>query len=296
MFKFLRQFLSKLWCSRSAAEKRLADLTKDGADFITQMAWPYAVMSCSGKKANLTDSKLGGVPYFPVNGEYPRVRHGLHEGKPLRLLVQINCEQAQFASPFPQKGILQFFILDVPNNALGMDMSMMPDCMQNQWRIVYYPELTEEQGKIPEEIAHQEVTESFPIREYRLLTVKQKSGNISTCDFRFKELVNEFLISRQVASPVLRYEVSQNLRAYFSKKEAEQKPEICCNGPYRCRYRDVREEYPHIQTHQTMLLQLEADDKVVRIFNRGIINFLINPEDLCSLTFTRVVYHWDCDE
>lgn len=296
MFKSIRQFWSKLFCSRSAAEKRIGDLTKEGVDFITQMSWPYVVMSCAGKKTTLTDSKLGGEPYFPIDGEYPRVRHGVHEGKPLRLLAQINCEQAQLAAPFPQKGILQFFILDELNNALGMDMNLMPDCMQNQWRIVYYPDLIEEQGVIPEEIYSKEVSENFPIRESRALIFKHKTGIISTCDFRFKELLNEFLIAKQLASPVLRYDVSQNLRAYFAKKEEEQKPEISFNGPYRCRYRDVREEYPHVQTHQTTLLQLESDGKFVRIFNHGIINFLINPEDLCKHSFKRVVYHWDCEE
>lgn len=56
------------------------------------------------------DSKLGGVPYFPKDMEYPRVLEGALAGKPLRLLAQLNFSTLPHLEGFPQKGILQFLL------------------------------------------------------------------------------------------------------------------------------------------------------------------------------------------
>src|SRR5690606_15958243 len=55
-------------------------------------------------------SKIGGYPYLPVGAEYPVDMEGNH----LMFLAQINFEEAPGLPPFPQKGILQFFIFDDP--------------------------------------------------------------------------------------------------------------------------------------------------------------------------------------
>ena len=58
----------------------------------------------------LFDCKMGGMPYFPKNMEYPVSRWKDDAGTPMKLLVQLNFEKLPHIEDFPEKGILQIFI------------------------------------------------------------------------------------------------------------------------------------------------------------------------------------------
>ncbi len=67
------------------------------------------------EKCDFFDSKIGGMPYWNINLEYPKTS----DGENLVLLAQINFEKERFNDDrLPKKGILQFF---VKNNWLWMD-------------------------------------------------------------------------------------------------------------------------------------------------------------------------------
>ena len=55
---------------------------------------------------NITDSKIGGVPYWDNTREYPKGK----DGSNMILLVQINLDIEKFDKRLPQKGMLQFFV------------------------------------------------------------------------------------------------------------------------------------------------------------------------------------------
>ncbi|MFM8488298.1 MAG: DUF1963 domain-containing protein, partial [Bacteroidota bacterium] len=60
-------------------------------------------------------SKIGGLPYMPKNMTWPATPGG----QPLFFLAQINFSEMPALSPFPDKGIVQFFICD--DDLYGMD-------------------------------------------------------------------------------------------------------------------------------------------------------------------------------
>lgn len=62
----------------------------------------------SKKPLSLTASKFGGFPYWTDIETYPRAKNGL----PLTLLAQINLSDLPQNNIFPDKGLLQFFILN----------------------------------------------------------------------------------------------------------------------------------------------------------------------------------------
>lgn len=55
----------------------------------------------------LWESRVGGMPYLPLNEKYPTNS----EGTPLKLLAQINFAQMPKLENYPEKGILQFLLV-----------------------------------------------------------------------------------------------------------------------------------------------------------------------------------------
>ena len=68
---------------------------------------PSLGFEISNDPATVYDSKLGGMPYFPKNEDYPI---SSVNGEPLSLLVQINFSSIPNIEGFPKEGILQIFI------------------------------------------------------------------------------------------------------------------------------------------------------------------------------------------
>lgn len=85
----------------------------------------------------LTESRVGGVPYWDFAQEYPRTK----AGQPLRFLAQINLAQISpeelkaLSLPLPEKGLLQFFLY--PDEDLS--------CAQEEGkrRVIYHPDVPE---------------------------------------------------------------------------------------------------------------------------------------------------------
>ena len=71
---------------------------------------PYMCLETIQTAPSITDSKFGGMPYLPVNDILPVDK----EGKPMRLLAQINCKDLAGLEEYPQEGILQFYLTTNP--------------------------------------------------------------------------------------------------------------------------------------------------------------------------------------
>ena len=100
-----------------AAEKPTAEITLEPCGNLT-----------------LSQSKIGGLPYLPLDAEYPR--NPYHQ--PLTLLAQINFAEMPPLPDFPTSGILQWFIdLHGFFNCWGLD-SKNP-LNQDGFRVLYYP-------------------------------------------------------------------------------------------------------------------------------------------------------------
>ena len=77
-------------------------------DAFEQSGLPMATAIGHVERTSALDSKLLGEPYLPPGFEYPRDP----DGRPLRLLAQINFADVPPLPGYPDDGILQFYISD----------------------------------------------------------------------------------------------------------------------------------------------------------------------------------------
>ena len=71
---------------------------------------PFMSIKTVDKTPAISDSKFGGLPYLPANESLPLDK----EGKPMRLLAQINCKDLVGLEEYPQEGMLQFYLTTNP--------------------------------------------------------------------------------------------------------------------------------------------------------------------------------------
>lgn len=71
---------------------------------------PFMSIKTVDKTTGILDSKFGGLPYLPSNESLPLDK----EGKPMRLLAQINCKDLAGLEEYPQEGMLQFYLTTNP--------------------------------------------------------------------------------------------------------------------------------------------------------------------------------------
>jgi uncharacterized protein YwqG len=86
------------------------------------------------------ESKVGGVPYLPQGIDFPKGP----DGRPLYFLAQINFEDMPRLAPFPEHGIVQFYIHD--DDLYGMDFDDGEN--QDTFRVLYFPEVVRDTKKL----------------------------------------------------------------------------------------------------------------------------------------------------
>lgn len=255
------------------------------------------------------DSKLGGTPYFPKNMEYPTVREGELQGRPLRLLAQLNFGTLPHIEGFPEKGILQFFAGCDDDDVVGVDFKDYFN--QNGFRVIYHEQVIEENSLL---ISDEEMPQFdpedywFPFKgEFLLKPSIPEYSAISSADHRFEATVIKCynqLFGTNIVS------------LYGSKRSGElglntvdEKlydalwdafgggvgakfggcPFFTQNDP-----RGYDEDYAKCDT---LLFQLDSEgggeDEIIW-GDCGVGNFFINSDDLKNLDFSHVLYSWDC--
>ncbi|KAK2960200.1 putative protein of unknown function (DUF1963) [Blattamonas nauphoetae] len=133
-------------------------------------------------KPSLLDTKIGGIPYFPIRAEYPK--HTRND-TPLYLLCQLNFDPLPKLEDFPQTGILQIFI----DGDVFMGMDFDDPTAQDSWRIVYYPTIDTDPSH-QQDLPNLPAPERFPFEGEYKLSVKPSIGWIRSGDYRFTKVVN----------------------------------------------------------------------------------------------------------
>ena len=75
----------------------------------------YRLVLNEERQPDVRDSKIGGLPYWPADKEYPCD----NQGRPMLFVMQVNCAEAGLNAPLPQQGMLQWFISTNPDNMYG---------------------------------------------------------------------------------------------------------------------------------------------------------------------------------
>lgn len=231
-----------------------------------------AKLSFSNSPSSYTGSKLGGIPFLDPYSSIPKDKYGM----PMSLLAQINFEEFDLEPPFPQNGILQFFIDQQFGN------TQLPK-ESEEFIIKYIHPPKETNTPLP----NQEVIPmhpEFPI--LRELTVSSETvlDPVSSLDFRYQYSYPKEINSRLVTEDERTFE-----EVYFEKFLGAD-PKIG-GYPYFI-HNDFRIANPAFKKYDTLLLQILTDDLYDIIYrDSGIISFFISTQDLTNLNFSNVYMH-----
>lgn len=271
---------------------------------------PSVRLKPSRAKTTAFDSKLGGVPYFPKETEYPTVREGELAGRPLFFLAQLNFGSLPKIEGFPAEGILQFFAGCGDDDVYGMDFK--DQLNQNGFRVIYHENVVTDERMLYSEDDMPDFGEGevyFPFKGEFLLTAESSAPMAVTGnDFRFEEAAvsayNELFggdikeMYDGLNGKGL-YQVDKELyEAMWSRSDGktrmggypffmQEDPRGCCEEYARC---------------GVMLFQSDSESggaegnwaDHICWGDAGVGNFFINSEDLARRDFSRVLYNWDC--
>ena len=242
------------------------------------------------KTDRIFDSKIGGIPYWSPDKNYPINS----SGNKLYLLAQVNFEEEKVDFPLPKSGILQFFIDD---DLFGMNSDQTK---QDNFRVVYHEtidynmtkEAVEKLGAIDTKKA-----ESFPINDEYKISLHKGTDYVGLCDINFhkffalayKEVYNKNLAEDERYDDVLGNDEIYDLENELETNESRHK----MLGYSFFTQEDPRNNEKY-KDYDTLLLQIDSEGKYVLWGDVGVGNFFISKKALEEKDFSNVLYNWDC--
>lgn len=239
----------------------------------------YIAMTPKKEKGKVSQSKFGGIPYFPKEMDYPHDEHGV----PMFLLAQINFEEVPNLELYPKTGILQFFV-PFDDDAYGIDFDDLTH--QQNFRVIYHPTILPIEELVGDFSFLQHPDEDkLPFSHEMTLSFQVKEEYISQSDFRFEQLLGEKIDLEEVVDGIELYE-------HYADHISSSGHKI--GGYAYFTQMDVRDSSTY-QNHKHLLFQMDSDDENDIMWGDvGVANFFIREEDLKKLNFDNVLYTWDC--
>ncbi len=260
----------------------------------------YRLRVQRGKSPGLTDSKIGGLPYWDLSQPYPADE----KGQPMQLLAQINFGAEDMDPPFPKTGLLQFFIGQ--DEVFGCNFADAPD--QKNYRVVYHPEID---GSVtPDRVSALEapgLVDDYrvsPLEEELAIRAQRAYSFANDRSFVFEEAF------RAAVQAVMGVDMGEKESYEFLDEDAydelfeffQETDDGCMNGGHwMLGWPSFTQEDPRPEDSpfDTLLLQIDSmrdEDGGNPILwgDCGVGNFFISRADLEKLDFSRVLYNWDC--
>lgn len=253
----------------------------------------FAKITLTEDELKITDSKVMGLPYIPKGAEIPQTANG----DKMMMIAQINCDDLQGLADFPQKGILQFFVLNDEDGLLGLDFDNQT--VQDSFRVIYHEKIEEfyDENELksiynPYNFEESYITndnESYKMN-FELTSEKERFEDMfyhifrKICKEKGLKQTQEDWLYRKLLN-FMKY--SEN---YYSQ----------CDGFAFFTQDDPREYNEEYKKFDTVLFQLNSEfDENTRnwkvcIGDAGVINFFINRENLKKKDFSEILYNWDC--
>ena len=253
----------------------------------------FAKITLTENELKITDSKVMGFPYIPKGAEIPQTANG----DKMMMIAQINCDDLQGLADFPEKGILQFFVLNDEDGLLGLDFDNQT--VQDSFRVIYHEKIEEfyDENELksiynPYNFEESYITndnESYKMN-FELTSEKERFEDMfyhifrKICKEKGLKQTQEDWLYRKLLN-FMQY--SEN---YYSQ----------CDGFAFFTQDDPREYNEEYKKFDTVLFQLNSEfDENTRnwkvcIGDAGVINFFINRENLKNKDFSEILYNWDC--
>lgn len=245
------------------------------------------------REPSITGSKIGGLPYWPTNKDYPVD----DDGRKMLFIMQINCGEAGLKAPLPEQGMLQWFI--------SMNPERMYGCRGNfdegdGFLIVYHDELTPHSTQL-DVPTHATVDDMFtPVKREAAIDIIPEETSMGVNDGRFNglffDIVEEITGVKHTDKMWYQYMGNEDC-LYFEQQLGMKRPHHQMLGYPVFSQEDARRD---IATHDTLLFQLdsqfsEADRRELVMWGDMGSGFIFaNREDLAARNFTRLYYCWDC--
>ena len=259
----------------------------------TEQTKTFAKITLTENELKITDSKVMGLPYIPKGAQIPQTANG----DKMMMIAQINCDDLQGLADFPEKGILQFFVLNDEDGLLGLDFDNQT--VQDSFRVIYHEKIEEfyDENELksiynPYNFEESYITndnESYKMN-FELTSEKERFEDMFYHTFRkickekgLKQTQEDWLYRKLLN--FMQY--SEN---YYSQ----------CDGFAFFTQDDPREYNEEYKKFDTVLFQLNSEfDENTRnwkvcIGDAGVINFFINREKLKNKDFSEILYNWDC--
>ena len=242
----------------------------------------------------ITDSKVGGKPYWPAGKDYPLDENG----NKMLMVMQINCADAGLKAPLPEQGMLQWFI--------SLNPEWMYGCRGNYdedgagFRIVYHEDIGE--SATPTDApTHDSVDDMLtPVKREAAIDVVSEQTNMGVSDGHFNALF--FGIVKEITgaehNDKMWYEYLDNDDClYFEKELGMKRPRHQMLGYPHYTQEEARRD---TETHNVLLFQLDSQFSVID--NKALVMWgdmgsgfiFINSDDLAARDFSRAYYCWDC--
>ena len=257
----------------------------------------YYQLKIEEENPEITDSKIGGLPYWIEGKDFPTDE----EGNKLYLLAQINFEKEKTSAPLPEKGLLQFFIAD--NDIMGVDYD--DQITQKNFRIVYHEnidaaitkEFVEELG-----IKSSEEAENHPVKGEHKISLTKNKDYATVNDYRFSKIFVQAykeIYGKEIKSEEKYYNILNDKDTEILEKGLLMNPNSACHKMLG--YAFFTQEDPRYdkkyEDYDTLLLQLDSDgyDGDIIIWGDvGVANFFMKKKALEEKDFSDVIYNWDC--
>jgi len=253
----------------------------------------YRLVLNEERKPSITDSKIGGKPYWPAGKDFPADE----QGKPMLMILQVNCAEARLSTPLPDHGLLQWFI--------SLNREMMYGCCGNHdegtgFRIVYHDEIGE--CAIPADIPTHDTVDDMltPVKREVAIDVTAEQTAMGVNDGHFNSLFFDIVKEITGAAPSEKrwYQYLDNEDClYFEKELGMKRPRHQMMGYPVYSQEEARRD---IDQHDTLLLQLDSqystiDRKALVMWGDMGSGFIfVNHDDLDARDFSRAYYCWDC--
>ena len=254
----------------------------------------YRLVLNEERVPSVKGSKIGGQPYWPAGKDFPVD----DQGKPMLLMMQVNCEEAGLKAPLPEQGMLQWFI--------GLNPERMYGCQGNfnengsGFRIVYHE--TIEEATIPSNIPTHETVDPMltPVKREVAIDVVAEPTSMGVNDGHFNDLFFDIVkeITGVIHTDKAWYQYLDNDDClYFEKNLGMKRP---CHQMLGYPVYSQDEARRNIEYHDTLLFQLDSQfstqgqGELVMWGDMGSGFIFIHHDDLAALDFTHAYYCWDC--
>lgn len=242
---------------------------------LTQSAEQVAILNPLRQPAFLHESKFAGLPLLTHEMAHPKDEQNQY----MLFLAQINFAEFKLEQPFPEDGILQFYISQQCYDKVKYRSQY------GHFKVQYLPEHAIHQHYVQDFTYLSDVNlADFPIQHEMKLRATTQFEPVSATDYRLNNYFNPEIMHTAITLDDRSFE-DIYLESYLA---AEHK---IGGYPYFI-HEDFRKQSLYLQHYDTLLLQIVSNDEQKIMWgDSGIMSFFINSEKLANRDFSDIYFH-----